>query len=381
MSPASKKKSYIIKQLSFTFPRRLCYNRPRSGNFTTQGQALCGKEAGRSMKRKSSEPTISQVAAMAGVSIATVSRVLNDPSKVRPTTVEKVSAAIDTLAYPRPQPATDLRNRLIVVVLPNLDNPFYSKIIKGIQVSAKGHGLEVLLYAEGNVDAHSRRLLDMLAMIQARGLILLSPVNRLDVLNELAGALPLVQCAEYNEESALPYVGVDDFAAARNATETLIRRGRRRIALINGPDRYKYARHRYLGYADALRHAGLTVDGALVANVTEMGFDSSLAVARQMLLASERPDAILAASDMYAAAVVKAATSEGIRIPDDLALIGFDNTYISQMSHPSVAAVSLPRFQLGYMACEVLSERIMNPASDEPRHFLLETELVLRDSV
>ena len=123
------------------------------------------------------------------------------------------------------------------------------------------------------------------------------------------------------------------------------------------------------------------VDGALVANVTEMGFDSSLAVARQMLLASERPDAILAASDMYAAAVVKAATSEGIRIPDDLALIGFDNTYISQMSHPSVAAVSLPRFQLGYMACEVLSERIMNPASDEPRHFLLETELVLRDSV
>ena len=80
-------------------------------------------------------------------------------------------------------------------------------------------------------------------------------------------------------------------------------------------------------------------------------------------------------------AVVKAATSEGIRIPDDLALIGFDNTYISQMSHPSVAAVSLPRFQLGYMACEVLSERIMNPASDEPRHFLLETELVLRDSV
>lgn len=223
MSPTSKKKSYIIKQLSFTFPRRLCYNRPRSGNFTTQGQALCGKEAGRSMKRKSSEPTISQVAAMAGVSIATVSRVLNDPSKVRPTTVEKVSAAIDTLAYPRPQPATDLRNRLIVVVLPNLDNPFYSKIIKGIQVSAKGHGLEVLLYAEGNVDAHSRRLLDMLAMIQARGLILLSPVNRLDVLDELAGALPLVQCAEYNEESALPYVGVDDFAAARNATETLIR--------------------------------------------------------------------------------------------------------------------------------------------------------------
>lgn len=333
------------------------------------------------MKRKSSDPTLSQVAAMAGVSIATASRVLNDPTKVRPSTVEKVSAAIDALAYPRPQPVADLRNRLIVVVLPNLDNPFYSKIIKGIQVSAKGHGLEVLLYAEGSVEAHARRLLTMLDMIHARGLIVLSPINHLEVLSELAAALPLVQCAEYTENSPLPYVGVDDFAAARNATETFIRRGRRRIALINGPDRYKYARHRYMGYADALKRAGLPVDTALVANVTEMGFDSSLAVARQMLLASDPPDAILAASDMYAAAVVKAANSEGIRIPGDVALIGFDNTYISQMSHPGVAAVSLPRFQLGYMACEVLAERIMNPASEEPKHFLLETELVLRDSV
>ena len=97
-------------------------------------------------------------------------------------------------------------------------------------------------------------------------------------------------------------------------------------------DSYKYARHRYQGYADALRRAGLTVDGALVANVTEMGFDSSLAVARQRLLGSERPDAILAASDMYASAVVKAATSEGIRIPDDLAPVSYTHLW----PHPSL---------------------------------------------
>ncbi len=333
------------------------------------------------MKRKSSEPTITQVAGLAGVSIATVSRVLNDPAKVRLSTVEKVMAAMDTLGYPYPAPAEQERNRLVVVVLPNLDNPFYAKIIKGIQVSAKGHALEALIYPEGNVDGHVQKLLSLLEVTHAMGLIILSPVNRLEVLNELAAAVPLVQCAEYNEHSALPYVSVDDFAAARSATETLIRRGRKRIALINGPDRYKYARQRYQGYADALRRAGLAVDQALIANVTEMGFDSSLAVARQMLLAAERPDAILAASDMYAAAVVKAATAEGVRIPEDVALIGFDNTYISQMSYPSVAAVSLPRFQLGYMACEVLSERIANPQSEEPKHFLLETELVLRDSV
>lgn len=335
------------------------------------------------MKRKGSEPTIMEVAQLAGVSIATVSRVVNDPRKVKSSTAERVMDAMAQLGYhpaPSAQPAPEA-NELIVVVLPNLDNPFYSKIIKGIQASAKGHGLEVLLYPEGSVDTHVSRLIAMLEMIHARGMIVLSPVNRLEALDELARAVPLVQCAEYNEQSALPYVSVDDFAAARNATETLIRRGKRRIALINGPDKFKYARQRYLGYADALRRAGLPVDPALVAHVTEMGFDSSLAVARQMLFASERPDAILATSDMYASAVVKTANSAGISIPEELSLIGFDNTYISQMSHPSVTAVNMPRFQLGYMAGEVLSDRMANPDSDEVKQFLLATELVLRESI
>ena len=176
-------------------------------------------------------------------------------------------------------------------------------------------------------------------------------------------------------------MGVDDISAARSATETLLRAGRRRIALINGPEKYKYARHRRQGYEEALRQAGYPVDPLLEANVTEMGFDSSMAVAQQMLLAKERPDAILAASDMYAAAVVKAAVMAGLSIPQDLALISFDNTYISQMHHPSVTSVNLPRFQLGYMAMEVLAERMVSPASDEPKQFLLKTELVLRDSV
>lgn len=333
------------------------------------------------MRRKGTDPTITEVAKLAGVSIATVSRVLNDPDKVRPATAERVNNAIAQLSYPVSHTAVPERNKLVVAVLPNLDNPFYSKIIKGIQVSAKGHGLEVLIYPEANVDTHARRLMRMLETVRARGVLMLSPVGRVDVLKELAAAVPLVQCAEYNEQSMLPFVSVDDFSAARSATETLLQRGRKRIALINGPDKYKYARQRYLGYADALRRAGLNVDPSLVVHVTEMGFDSSLSAARQMLLMADRPDAILATSDMYASAVVKTAGYEGIRIPEDLSLIGFDNTYISQMSHPGVTAVNMPRFQLGYMACEVLVHRILNPLSPETRQFLLETELVMRDTV
>ena len=332
------------------------------------------------MKKKSAEPTVTEVAARAGVSIATVSRVLNDKGNVRSSTVERVSAAMESLGYLRPEPVVPDRKGLIVVVLPNLDNPFYAKIVKGIQVSAKNRGLETLVFAEPNVDEHTKRLTDLLHTINAGGCILLSPVNNEAALNAIDSVAPVVQCAEYNERSPLPFVSVDDFSAAKNAVGTLLQRGRKRVALINGPDKFKYARQRYRGYAEALLEAGIAVDPTLVFKVTEMGFDSSFAVARQLLTTQEKPDAILATSDMFAAAVVKAANTEGVKIPEDCSLIGFDNTYISMVSHPSVTAVNMPQFQLGYMACEMLADRMQNP-SGEPRHVLLKTELVLRDSI
>ena len=333
------------------------------------------------MKKKGTDPTVVEVAGRAGVSIATVSRVLNDPARVRPSTASNVMRAMDELGYPYNRAALPPRSEVVIVVLPSMDNPFYAKIIKGMQSSAKSHGLEIMVYPESNVDAHAAKLTHLMHAVNACGLILLSPVADAELLAQLDAVAPLVQCAEYNEHSPLPYVSVDDFAAAKNAMETLIRRGRKRIALINGPEKYKYSRQRYLGYADALKQAGLPVDPALTAHVTEMGFDSSLAVARQMLLHNNRPDAILATSDMFAAAVVKAASYEGISIPRELSLIGFDNTFISHLSHPSVTAVNMPQFQLGYMACEVLAERIKDPASTEQKQYLLKTELVLRDSV
>lgn len=333
------------------------------------------------MKRKGADPTIVDVAQKAGVSIATVSRVLNAKEKVRPSTRVRVLNAMDELGYSRASFGRSDASEVVVVVLPNLDNPFYAKIIQGLQASAKGHGLETLIHVEGNVDARFEKVRHMLEITKASGQVILSPVNNLAALNELNRAVPLVQCAEYNEHSELPYVGVDDVAAAKGAMEMLLQRGRRRIALINGPEKYKYSRQRYRGYAEALEEAGIAVDPLLTARVTEMGFDSSLAVARQMLLMRDPPDAILATSDMYASAVVKAASGEGIRIPGELSLIGFDNTYISQMSHPSVTAVNMPQFQLGYMAGEVLAERMKNPRSSEHKQYLLKTELVIRESV
>lgn len=336
-------------------------------------------ERRRIVKRKGTDPTMTQVAERAGVSIATVSRALNTPGKVRESTQRSVLNAIKELGYPLPQ--RPRKSDVIAVVLPEIDNPFYDKIIKGIQSSARNHAMSVILICETNVDRHLQKLLDMLSSTHVCGQITLVPVLSQDALKKLDSAAPLVQCAEYQEGSPYPFVSVDDAAAAKNAVETLIAKGRRRIAIINGPEKFKYARQRRAGYAEALRSAGLAAEPALCVHVTEMNFDSSFAVARQMLLTADPPDAILAASDLSGAAVVKAAAAEHLRIPEDLSLIAFDNTYISQLCHPSVTAVNMPQFQLGYMACEVLAERIQNPHSKEPRQYMLKTELVLRDSI
>ncbi len=331
------------------------------------------------MKKKGVRPTITEVATRAGVSIATVSRVLNGVGNVQPTTVRRVRAAVEALGYAREAAETGQRRPLVVVVLPGLDNPFYARVVKGIQVSALSRGLDTLVYAEGEPDGRAARLIALLGSVSAGGCILLSPVNDAQVLAAIDRAAPVVQCAEYNDKSPLPYVSVDDFSAARNAVVILLESGHRRVAIINGPERFKYARQRYRGYVEALREAGITVDPTLACHVAEMDFDSCYAAARQLLSARERPDAILAASDMFAAAVVKAAHAEGVRIPQDCALIGFDNTFLSQVSHPSVTAVSLPQFQLGYMACEMLAERMQNP-DGESRQVLLKTELVIRET-
>lgn len=331
------------------------------------------------MRKKSTAPTMMQVAEKAGVSIATVSRALNSPGQLCEGTREKVLCAIKELNYPLPEPLQ--KQNLVAVVLPGIENPFYDRIIRGIQASARNHRMSIILICETDVDRHLSRLLDILNDAHICGQVILSPVRSQEALAKLDASAPLVQCAEYLEESSFSYVGVDDAGAAKAAVEALIAKGRRRIAIINGPEIFKYARQRYAGYAEALREAGLPADPALRARVAEMNFDSSFAVARQMLLTPDRPDAILAVSDLLAAAVVKAASDENLRIPEDLSLISFDNTYIAQLCHPSVTAVNMPQFQLGYMATEVLAERIQNPHSKEARRYMLKTELVLRDSI
>lgn len=332
------------------------------------------------MKTKSSDPTITDVANLAGVSIATVSRVLNTKENVKNSTMERVFAAMEQLGYPYGPALETEKNKLIVVVIPDMGNTLYTQILQGIQTSCNNHHYASLIYLCKDVDIQYHILIEGLSLVHACGVIMLSPVSNPEALQEMNAVCPLVQCVEFHENCSLPYVSVDDGLASKKAVEYLISRGRRRIAFISGPLKYKYARYRYAGYLDALQNARITADPALVFHINDMSFDEAMSVASQMLLGTTPPDAIFATSDLYAAAAIKAAYAAGLQVPQDLSVIGFDNTFLASVSHPSITSVNMPQFQLGYMACEILADRIVNPLG-EHHSFLLKTELVIRESV
>ena len=177
----------------------------------------------------------------------------------------------------------------------------------------------------------------------------------------------------------IPYVSIDDIAATRTIMEYLLSLGRRRIAFINGPIRYKYARHRLQGYINSLDKAGISQESRLIIQLPEINFNMAVSAVTQLLGGENLPDAFFCASDVYAAAVIKACTRMGLNVPRDIMVVGFDNVEIASMLNPTITTVNQPRYQLGLSSCNLLIELINNPKSII-RSILLETELIVRES-
>ncbi len=323
--------------------------------------------------------TITDVADLAEVSVATVSRVLNNRHHVKPDTRSRVVEAMKTLGYEPDASRPPARSGgMIIMNIPSLSNPFYSEIVKGAKTSANRHGFDLLVDQDYLGDDGQARLLDLVANTKTAGTIVTDSVPAA-FLDQLAQTAPVMQCCEYVEHSAHSYVGVDDFAAAKRAVEALIAAGRRRIALLNGPLRYKYALHRRQGYLEALRHANLPLRDEWIVQIPDIDFGIALSAAASQLGGSTPPDAYLAASDVLAAAVIRAARQVGMRVPEDVMVFGFDNVDIAVATSPTITTVSLPKFQLGYTACELLVDKIRNPAIP-PQQVLLGTEMIMRES-
>ncbi len=323
--------------------------------------------------------TMQQVAAEAGVSVSTVSKVVNGRYGVASDTVEHVSAVIERLGYEVSLVARSLRNHRtnVLGVLVADFEPFSVEVLKGAADALRGSGYELVAYsAGGRFDEHvgwERRYLSRVMGTLVDGAVLVTPTVT-DV--QYDGFIVAVD--PHTGPSRLPTVAADNLQGARLAVEHLLALGHTRIGMVTGRPDLISAQLREQGYREALAAAGIPVDESLLrvgAFETEQAGDA----ARQLLELADRPTAVFAANDLSALATLEVATGLGLRVPDDLSLVGFDNIPEAAQVQPSLTTVDQPMRQMGHDAVEMLLALI----ADRPlaaTHVTLDTRLVVRAS-
>lgn len=331
------------------------------------------------MRRTQDRVTIGDVASEAGVSIATVSRVVNGRYGVAPGTNEKVRAVIENLGYESSLVARSLRSRrtnVIGIIVADIE-PFSAELLKGAARAIRSTGYELVVYSGGghvgDQIGWERRYLTRLNGTLTDGTLLVTPTV-VDVPN----TAPVVAVDPHAGVTWLATVDSQNLEGAVTATEYLIGLGHRQIGFIAGRPDLESARLREQGYLRALERAGIDFDQKLV-KVGGYTREATEGPARELLESADPPTAIFAANDVSALATIDVARALGMSVPEDLSVIGFDNIPESALSDPPLTTIDQSIQEMGYEATRLLIERIADPLL-EPVHLTLPTELVVRQS-
>jgi LacI family transcriptional regulator, repressor for deo operon, udp, cdd, tsx, nupC, and nupG len=324
--------------------------------------------------------TIQDVARRAGVSVATVSRVLNNRDIVSNATASNVEQAIKELNYEPSVLGRNLRtskSRLLLVLIPSIANPFYAEIIKGIEDIVLDQGYNILLCETDSNPEREEIYINLVRNRMADGIISLDPAVDKVRLKELAKKYPIVQCSEYDKDGTVSYVSIDSELAAYQVVRYLVQIGHTKIGLINSDNKYLYARDRYKGYVKALEENNIPINNNWIYNVETVGFVKGQLAMRSLLNQSDRPTAIFADSDVLAIGALKEIHSIGLRVPQDIALVGFDNICLSNMMHPTLTTISQPMYKLGSASASMIIDKIKGK---EVENIILDHELIIRES-
>ncbi|MFL6114546.1 MAG: LacI family DNA-binding transcriptional regulator [Catenulispora sp.] len=331
------------------------------------------------MQQPRARVTIRDVAQHAGVSVATVSKVLNQRYGVAADTTARVQAVISELGYEASLVAQSLRNHrtnVIGILVADLE-PFSAELLQGAADAIRGSGFELVVYSAGgrpgDMVGWERRYLSRLSGTLVDGAVLVTPT----VVDVRYGA-PVVAIDPHTGSSGFPTVDADNLRGARLATEHLLGLGHRRIAMLTGRADLESAKQREQVYREALAAAGVPFDESLV-RVGGYDADLSTRAAHELLTGPERPTAVFAANDVSAIATLKVALSLGLRVPEDLSVVGFDNIPESALCTPPLTTVNQPIRMMGERAVEMLI-RLIREQPVERTHLTLATELVVRGS-
>lgn len=329
--------------------------------------------------------TLETIGKLAGVSRATVSRVVNDAPGVRPEVRERVLAVIQETGYQPHSAARSLasnRMGLISLVIPIstqflLTDPYFLRLIQGVSQSCNENDITMSLFMLHSEDEEERLYPRVLNRGYVDGVILVS-FDRDDSLVERLenNKMPFIMIGRPNETSNASYADVNNEDGAYAAVTHLIRQGKTRIATITGRQDISSGEDRLAGYKRALSERGLPVDDDLIANGR---FNEQDAYNAMLNLLPQQPDAVFVASDGMAYGVLRALRQANIAVPEEIALVGFDDLPTSATCDPPLTTIKQPISRMGALAVDMLLD-IINEGIDPPRRLVLPTELIIRQT-
>ena len=327
--------------------------------------------------------TMEQVARLANVSTATVSRVLNHPATVSEDTRNRVLDAIKSLDYEPNFLGRFLRTtqtNLVLVLVHAIDNPFFAEIVNGIENIASVYDYNVMMANNHGSKEIGNRYIAMLKNQLIDGIILLSNELEAGELDSIANEYPLVQVIAYNQASTACAICIDYYNASREIMENFVALNRKTIAFINTNESPIISTDdKYQAYYDCLKANNLEIVTKPPLELREFGFQTSYNLTLELLKRHPQLDAIFTCSDMIAAGAISACLDLNRRVPQDVAISGFDDIFYSRINKPSITTVSHDTFNLGLTAMSMILKRI-NKEELENNRVVLPYEVIYRES-
>lgn len=333
-------------------------------------------------RRNDTGATMKDVARAAGVSTATVSRTLMNPEKVSVQTRQKVeNAVLEVGYYPHNLSRGMKRNesRTILVIVPDIGDPFFTDIIVGIEEIAAKHGYLVLIGDCRYQHKPEHTFLNLIITKQIDGMVLLGSDVPFDSRHDDQRHFPpMVMANEFAPELELPTVNIDNLTAAFNATHYLQSLGHTRIACISGPEELPLCQYRIEGYIQAMRRMGMPVREEYLVR-GDFTHESGAECAAQLLALPEPPTAVFCHNDIMAIGALWAARKQGLTLPQDLSVVGFDDLPAAQYCSPTLTTIAQPRYEIGRQSFLLLLEQLQGHTVAKGSR-LLDSDLIIRES-
>lgn len=328
--------------------------------------------------------SMNEVAKRAGVSIATVSRVLNNSESVNKETRNKILEAIKELKYSPSRVAKRLRSKtgggnLLGIMIPDITNPFYVEVLKGIESIAFEQGYITIFCDFGQSEEKEASYLKILESEAIDGIVAASMNDVNPILERMMNAgLPVV-CVDRDLKGVdVDLVQVDNEYGTYNAVSYLIKSGYKRIGYVGGLSTISTSKARETGYCRALIENGMEVDESLVLD-GDSGLESGVSMTEQLLCLAQPPDALFCGNNLLTLGALKVINRRGLKVPDDIAIVGFDDMAWASSLNPPLTSVHQPAREIGRRAGDLLIQRIKNPNRPTVK-IIMETELRVRKS-